>query len=64
MTAPTHRLVVRGRDWHSNIGVTRIEREECVVFAYLGNDLVGVFDLGDVTALYMSEKIGWRTELP
>lgn len=53
---PVCRLIVRGKDWHVNINVTHIQREEALVFAFLGDDLVGVFDLGIVGALYMSER--------
>ena len=46
------RLIVRfGGGEYVNVPVTRIEREENVVFAYLGDTFVGFFDLGGVEAL-------------
>lgn len=51
-----YRLVVKCNDGgFVNINVSRIERDDCVVFAYRENELVGVFDLGTVGMLYLSE---------
>lgn len=49
------RLIVRGKDWYCNIPVTRIERVEDVVYTYLDGDFTGMFDLGTVDALYITE---------
>ena len=52
------RLIVRGKDWYANIPVTRIEKVEDVVFAYLGDAFVGMFDLGAVNMLYITGERG------
>jgi len=48
-------LVVRWRDGHTNLPITRIEHIGDVVYAYQDKELVGFFDLGSVDALYVSE---------
>ena len=50
------RLVVRWKDAHCNMPVTHIIRVGDVVEAYRGEDFVGMFDLGSVDALYITDK--------
>lgn len=50
------KLIVKARDWYANIDATRIVREESIIFAYHGEELVGVFDLGAIDALYGSKE--------
>lgn len=51
------RLIVNWGDGYCNIPVTHIElREDSVVFAYNGDEFVGVFDLGAIAFLYVSER--------
>ena len=63
------RLVVKFRDGYTNIEADRLEREDDVVYAYRmvavpvseslfveDKILVGVFDLGTIDYLYLSEK--------
>lgn len=50
------RLVVKFIDGdYCNMRVTRIERSDSVVFAYENDDFIGMFDLGIVNCLYISE---------
>ena len=49
------RLIVKWRDGHCNIPVTHIQRVGDVVEAYRGDDFIGMFDLGSVDMLYISE---------
>lgn len=49
------RLIVKFKDGHTNLAVTDVTREGDVVFAYNGTDFVGMFDMGAVDALYVSE---------
>lgn len=51
----TSRLIVRARDWFCNIPITHIEKDGSVVTAWNGEEFVGMFDLGAVDALYVSE---------
>ena len=66
------RLVVKFRDGYTNIVADRLEREDDVVYAYRMVDvpvsdsgncfliqdkvLAGVFDLGSIEYMYLSEK--------
>ena len=50
------RLVVRWRDAHCNIAITHIVREGDVVMAYQDKEFVGLFDLGSVDALYVTDR--------
>ena len=57
MTDKECRVVVKCTDGgYVNINADRIERDDCVVFAYRGEKLVGVIDLGCVHMLYISER--------
>ena len=50
------RLIVKFSDGEfCNMRVTRIERTESIVFAYDGEDFIGMFDLGCVNCLYVTE---------
>lgn len=48
------RCVVKFKGDYCNIEADRIEREDAIVFAYNGSNLVGIFDLGFVDAIYMT----------
>lgn len=52
------RLIVylNGVDGFINIAADRVERDDTFVIAYKGEQVVGMFDLGAVMALYLSEK--------
>lgn len=52
------RLVVKWRDGHCNLPITHIRREECVIEAYRDDEFVGMFDLGAVDMLYVTEVKG------
>lgn len=50
------RLIVKFIDGEfCNMRVTRIERTESIVFAYDGEVFIGMFDLGCVYCLYVTE---------
>ena len=50
------RLVVKFIDGdYCNMRVSRIEKIDSVVFAYDGENFIGMFDLGTVACLYISE---------
>ena len=53
------RLIVKyheDKPYHANVACDLIEREDGMVFAYNGDALVGVFDLGIVDMMYLSEE--------
>lgn len=50
-----YRLVVKWRGGYCNLPVTRIEKNECIVWAYNGDEFIGMFDLGAVDFLYKTE---------
>lgn len=56
--ATMKKLIVKWRDSHCNITITHIQRVGDVVEAYRGKEFVGLFDLGSVDALYVSEGGG------
>ena len=57
MTEKYDRLVIIRTDGeYVNIPVSRIERDDCIVCAYRGDELVGIIDLGFVHLLYISER--------
>ena len=41
-----------------NIRADKLERNEEFLYAYIGETLVGMFDVGVVVAAYLSEKRG------
>lgn len=49
------RIIVKGKDWHCNIPVTNVIRDENIVFAYYNGEFVGMFDLGVVDCIWVSE---------
>lgn len=50
------RLICKWKNGYCNIPVDRAERIGDVVFAYRSGDFVGMFDLGSVELLYISDK--------
>lgn len=52
------RLIVylNGVDSFVNIAADSVQKDESHVYAYKGKELVGIFDLGMVSVLYLSEK--------
>lgn len=51
------RLIVKGTDWHCNIQVTDVVlQNETMLFAYDSGKLVGLFDIGAIIAMWISEK--------
>ena len=50
------RLVVKAKDWYTNIGVTKVEKVGCVIFAYRDGEFVAMIDLGSVDVVYVSEE--------
>lgn len=50
------RLFVKWRDGYCNIPVTTIAKEESIIYAFRDAEFVGMFDLGAVELLYVSEK--------
>lgn len=48
------RIIVKGRDWHANIPVTDVRREENVIIAERDGEFVGFFDLGAVDCIWVS----------
>ena len=45
-------------DFYVNIPADRIVREEEFVLAYNGDNLVGIFEIGVIAAIYLSERNG------
>lgn len=53
------RCVVRfNKGEFCNIEATMISRDEGIVYVHKGTELVGVFDLGYVDAIWLTEKKG------
>lgn len=52
------RLIVylHGIDGFVNIAADRVEKDDVFVTAYKGEQIVGMFDIGSVMTLYLSEK--------
>lgn len=54
------RLIVKHKEngglAHGNIPADRIAEKEGFIFAYNGDELVGVFDLGLIEVAYISER--------
>ena len=57
------RLIMRCRDTYCNVKVDAIDKQDSVVFAYrcppdsmVATEFVGVFDLGSVDFLYVTEE--------
>lgn len=49
-------VYIHGLDSFVNISADRIEKDDSFVYAYRGDLLVGMFDIGTVMTLYLSEK--------
>lgn len=47
---------IHGVDGFVNINADRIERDDVFLYAYNGEKLVGLFDIGTVMTAYLSEK--------
>lgn len=52
------RLIVKWRDGYCNLPVSQITREDAVVYAFRDAEFVGMFDLGAVELLYVSDREG------
>lgn len=52
------RCVVRFGENFCNIEADQIWREESIVIVYRGKEIVGIFDLGFVDAIWLTEKGG------
>lgn len=52
------RLIVQlnGQDGFINIPVDEIESKDPFIYAYKAKKLVGLFDVGSILCLYLSEK--------
>ena len=55
MEEKEYRLIVRAGDQYANIAITKLVKEESIVFAYYHDEFVGMFDLGAVDMLYRNE---------
>ena len=49
-------VYLHGMDGFVNISANRIEKDDSFVYAYRDDQLVGIFDIGTVMTLYLSEK--------
>ena len=49
-------LIVRWRDGYCNLTITHITRTGSVVEAFRGDEFIGMFDLGAIDVLYVSER--------
>ena len=49
-------MYLNGVDSFVNIAADSVQKDESHVYAYKGKELVGIFDLGMVSVLYLSEK--------
>lgn len=56
-TREKKRIVVQGKDWHCNLAVTDVKREDGLVFAYKDGEFVGMWDLGSVDCIWVSEAL-------
>ena len=54
----TKRLIVVWEDGHCNVPCTRVEYDQGYAVAFNGDTLVGVFDIGFINVLYLSEARG------
>ena len=50
------KLIVKAADWYCNLPVTEVKREDELIFAYKDDALVGIFDVGGIVALWVSEE--------
>lgn len=49
------KLVANFKNAFVNIPADRLEREDAVIFAYNGDQLVGMFDIGVLLSIWISE---------
>lgn len=49
-------VYVHGIDSFVNIFADRIEKDDVFLYAYSGDKLVGLFDVGTIMTAYLSEK--------
>lgn len=49
-------VYLHGIDGFVNINADKIEKDDSFVYAYRGDQLVGMFDIGTVMTCYLSEK--------
>ena len=45
-----------GQDGYVNMPADRLKKDDSFIYAYNGDDLVGVFDLGTINYIYITEK--------
>lgn len=50
------KFCARAKDFYVNIAADRMEEADGIVRVYNGDKLVGVFDLGFIDAMWLSEK--------
>lgn len=55
------RLVVKWGTGFCNLAVTDIKKDGDIVWAYINGEFIGMFDLGAVDILYVSQEGGGRT---
>lgn len=49
-------VYINGSEGFVNISADRMEKDEVFLYAYNGEKLVGIFDVGTVMSAYLSEK--------
>lgn len=49
------RCVAKFKDGYQNIPADRLEREDAIIFAYNGDRLVAMFDIGCLESIWLSE---------
>lgn len=49
-------VYVHGIDSFVNICADRVEKDDVFLYAYNGDKLVGMFDVGSIMVAYLSEK--------
>lgn len=49
-------VYVHGIDSFVNICADRIEKDDVFLYAYSGDKLIGLFDVGTIMTAYLSEK--------
>lgn len=51
-------LIVKWNDGYCNLPVTSIQKDGAIVYAFRDAEFVGMFDLGAVELLYVSDREG------
>lgn len=49
------RLIVKYREGHCNLTADTIVDRDGMIYAYIGDSLIGIFDPGCIDMLYLSE---------